>query len=62
MKFKKLILTPFGSEVDPDVKNIIARDVSWASSVFRGTPAAASLGGYGGGVGNPTNRRGSGVQ
>ena len=44
------------------VKNIIARDVSWASSVFRDTPAAASLGGYGGGVGNPTNRRGSGVQ
>ena len=30
------------------VKNIIARDVSWASSVFRDTPALASLGGYGG--------------
>ena len=53
------LVTPKGSIF---VKNIIARDVSWASSVFRDTPAAASLGGYGGGVGNPTNRRGSGVQ
>ena len=44
------------------VKNIIARDVSWTSQVFGDTPAAASLGGFGGGVGNPTNRRGSGVQ
>ena len=43
------------------VKNIIARDVSWTSQVFGDTPAAASLGGFGGGVGNPTNRRGSGV-
>ena len=39
------LVTPKGSIF---VKNIIARDVSWASSVFRGTPAAASLGGYGG--------------
>ena len=53
------LVTPTGSIF---VKNIIARDVSWASSVFRDTPALASLGGYGGGVGNPTNRRGSGVQ
>ena len=53
------VVTPKGKIF---VKNIIARDVSWASSVFRDTPAAASLGGYGGGVGNPTNRRGSGVQ
>ena len=43
------------------VKNIVAREVSWASQVFQGTPALASLGGYGGGTGNPTNRRGSGV-
>ena len=53
------LVTPTGKIF---VKNIIARDVSWASSVFRDTPALASLGGYGGGVGNPTNRRGSGVQ
>ena len=39
------LVTPKGSIF---VKNIIARDVSWASSVFRDTPAAASLGGYGG--------------
>ena len=39
------LVTPKGSIF---VKNIIARDVSWASSVFRGTPAAASLGGYAG--------------
>ena len=39
------LVTPKGSIF---VKNIIARDVSWGSSVFRGTPAAASLGGYGG--------------
>ena len=39
------LVTPKGSIF---VKNIIARDVSWASSVFRGTTAAASLGGYGG--------------
>ena len=39
------LVTPKGSIF---VKNIIARDVSWASSVFRGTSAAASLGGYGG--------------
>ena len=52
------LVTPKGSIF---VKNIIAREVSWASNVFRDTPAAASLGGYGGGVGNPTNRRGSGV-
>ena len=44
------------------VKNIIAKDVSWAAACLQGTPAAASLGGYGGGVGNPTNRRGSGVR
>ena len=39
------LVTPTGSIF---VKNIIARDVSWASSVFRDTPALASLGGYGG--------------
>ena len=39
------LVTPKGSIF---VKNIIARDVSWASSVFRDTPALASLGGYGG--------------
>lgn len=33
------------------VKNIVARDVSWASQVFQNTPALASLGGYGGGSG-----------
>ena len=49
------------------VKRFVAQDVSWASNVFQGTAAAASLGkyaqgGYGGGVGNPTNRRGSGVR
>ena len=53
-----VLKTPKGSIF---VKNIIAREVSWASNVFRDTPDAASLGGYGGGVGNPTNRRGSGV-
>ena len=53
-----VLKTPKGSIF---VKNIIAREVSWAPNVFRDTPAAASLGGYGGGVCNPTNRRGSGV-
>ena len=53
------LVTPTGKIF---VKNIIARDVSWAAACLQGTPAAASLGGYGGGVGNPTNRRGSGVR
>ena len=56
------------------VKKIVARDVNWATQVFAGTsvpPSALNAapptpptpqGGFGGGVGNPTNRRGSGAR
>ena len=50
------------------VKKIVARDVNWATQVFAGTSVPASAlnvepqGGFGGGTGNPTNRRGSGAR
>ena len=56
------------------VKKIVSRDVNWATQVFAGTsvpPSALNAapptpptpqGGFGGGVGNPTNRRGSGAR
>ena len=54
------------------VKKIVARDVNWATQVFAGTsvppsalnaaPPTPPQGGFGGGVGNPTNRRGSGAR
>ena len=56
------------------VKKIVARDVNWATQVFAGTsvpPSALNVappappepqGGFGGGTGNPTNRRGSGAR
>ena len=62
------LITPTGAI---KVKKIVARDVNWATQVFAGTsvpPSAlnatppAPQGGFGGGTGNPTNRRGSGVR
>ena len=53
------------------VKKIVSRDVNWATQVFAGTsvpPSALNVtpptpqGGFGGGTGNPTNRRGSGAR
>ena len=65
------LITPTGAI---KVKKIISRDVNWATQVFAGTsvpPSALNAapptppptqGGFGGGVGNPTNRRGSGAR
>ena len=62
------LITPTGAI---KVKRIVARDVNWATQVFAGTsvpPSALNAapptpqGGFGGGVGNPTNRRGSGAR
>ena len=55
------------------VKRFKSRDVDWALQVFAGTAVQslvgassptppAPQGGFGGGTGNPTNRRGSGVR
>ena len=59
------LITPTGAI---KVKRIVARDVNWATQVFAGTSVPASAlnvepqGGFGGGTGNPTNRRGSGAR
>ena len=65
------LITPTGAI---KVKKIVARDVNWATQVFAGTsvpPSALNVappappepqGGFGGGTGNPTNRRGSGAR
>ena len=59
------LITPTGAI---KVKKIISRDVNWATQVFAGTsvpPSALNVepqGGFGGGTGNPTNRRGSGAR
>ena len=49
------------------VNQFIPNEGSFVQQCFQGLAAAASIskyaqGGYGGGVGNPTNRRGSGVR